>query len=340
MNLVNVDRVAVFGDLHCGVHSDSTFWYKIGKEWAKWFKEELDKKEINTVIFLGDYFHNRTDVSVSTLQHAADILGLWKDLNLIFIIGNHDCQNKNNTDINSVAIFQGWNNIHVVKSSESLNIGGKVCSFVSWGHGLNHIDDSDYLFGHFEINSFKMNNYKVCEKGISSADLFKKSPIVFSGHFHHRDERSYDRNRKIIYAGNPFEMDFGDLSNQKGYYTIDLKRDIIRFWENNISPQHLKVKYSEYSEENNLHNKIVRLIIDKKIPVDQVDKIVANISKRSPLQLSIEYLYNDTPELSDNTHCDLSSIDRGKAIEEFINLLDINNKIELNNICQELYNNL
>ncbi len=85
------------------------------------------------------------------------------------------------------------------------------------------------MFGHFEIQSFKMNQYKVCTEGIKSRDLLKHSPLVITGHFHLRDERKY-RDGTILYLGNPFQMDFGDVDSSKGYYILDIKNSDYKFY--------------------------------------------------------------------------------------------------------------
>ena len=59
------------------------------------------------------------------------------------------------------------------------------------GFDIEKLPESQYLFGHFEITTFKMNNYKICDKGVTPDDLLKKAPLVFSGHFHHENSRKY-----------------------------------------------------------------------------------------------------------------------------------------------------
>jgi DNA repair exonuclease SbcCD nuclease subunit len=337
MNLSNIKRIAVTGDLHCGKHQNSTIWHKITLDWAKWFKEELESKGINTILFLGDLFDVRSEVAVPTLQIAADIFHIWKDFNIVIVIGNHDSALKHSSEINSVAVFSGWQNIKVINNIESLNIGGKKCTFANWGFDLEKLPESQYLFGHFEITTFKMNNYKICDKGVTPDELLKKAPLVFSGHFHHENSRKYGK-KSITYVGNPFEMDFGDLGCRKGYYIVDFSTDKFEFFPNNISPIHVKVKSSEFTGKEDIKGKIVKLLIDQKISVDEVDKIVFKISNLQPLQLSIEYTYLDKALITDTADCDLSGIDKKQAIEDFINLLDITDKKQLTELCLEIYN--
>ena len=71
---INKPRVAIFSDLHLGVHSNSSDWHNYAVEWAHWFQEECKLKNIKDLIFCGDWHHNRSEISVNTLQISADIL--------------------------------------------------------------------------------------------------------------------------------------------------------------------------------------------------------------------------------------------------------------------------
>ena len=84
-----------------------------------------------------------------------------------------------------------------------------------------------------------MNSYKLCETGHKASQLLEKSSLVFSGHFHYREEREY-KEGNIIYVGCPFELDFGDRDTTKGYYVLDTSNLTYQFIENNVSPKHKK----------------------------------------------------------------------------------------------------
>ena len=53
---INKSKVAIFSDLHLGVHSNSTEWHKYAIEWANWFRDECREKGIKDIIFCGDIY--------------------------------------------------------------------------------------------------------------------------------------------------------------------------------------------------------------------------------------------------------------------------------------------
>jgi len=328
---INKSKVAIFSDLHLGVHSNSTEWHKYAIEWANWFRDECREKGIKDIIFCGDWHHNRSEISVNTLQVSADILDLFEEFNLIAITGNHDIYYKHRTDVNSLSIFKNRRNVTILEQYQTLEAFDRKLSFCPWNTPTKVIDDSDVIFGHFEIESFKMNTFKVCEEGVKVKDLLKKSSLVISGHFHTRHEKQYGAGT-ILYVGNPFQMDFGDAGNQKGYHILDLDTLEYEFFENNVSPCYEKITLSELVEEgditpiikNKISNNIVKLKVDKNISQDDMDILTSAFNKLQPEQFSVDYDINFNRILDNREDIeDLSGVDIEQAIEEFIGTMDL-----------------
>lgn len=341
-------KVAIFSDLHLGVHQNSTFWLDISVEWVKWFKEELSKNEITDIIFCGDLFHYRDEVSLITLDVAQKILQSLADYNIYMITGNHDCYYKDNSEVNSLTLFKGWKNITVFDELKVINnlVKGKQFTFCPWGTKLEDIPESDIVFGHFELQNFRMNAHKLCEDGDDPHKLTDKSPLIISGHFHLRDEKKIN-DSTILYVGNPFEMDFGDTQQKKGLYILDLETSKYEFIENTFTPKHIpiylsrliKLKDVDKNFESILPNNIVKLIIDKNISSDHLDALVSKMSSYKSNDLQVDYDVNYTKiKMRDDSSVDLSGVDINKAIEEFVEMLDINNKKEVIEYTINLYN--
>ena len=246
---INKPRVAIFSDLHLGVHSNSSDWHNYAIEWAHWFKGECNRKNIKDIIFCGDWHHNRSEISVNTLQISADIFDILAEFNIIAITGNHDIYYKHRTDVNSLSIFKKRKNVTILDRFDTIEAFDRTITLCPWNTNIKDVPVSDVIFGHFEIETFKMNSYKVCEEGLKVKHLLKKSPLVISGHFHTRHEKKFSRGT-ILYVGNPFQMDFGDTGNIKGYYVLDLDTLEYDFTPNNISPTYKKISLSQLVRDN------------------------------------------------------------------------------------------
>lgn len=337
-------KVCVISDLHLGLYSNNTKWHEIAINWASWLRDDLVSKGITDIIFCGDWHHNRSEISVSTLQVSTNIFDILKDFNIIMIIGNHDIYYKNRCDVNSVSVFKGRNNIHIVDSMECIKAFGKNIAFCPWGTELESIPDSDIIFGHFEIVSFKISSSKVCDHGIDVPDILDKAKLVISGHFHLRNERKY-KNGTILYCGNPFQMDFGDVGNSKGYYILDFETLKYKFYENKISPQYKKITLRELAEigditkeiKNIFAKNIVKFKIDCNITQEDLEFLVRKLSLLKPEQIITEYDNNINIVDDLISQKDLSTINIEVAIQEFVNILDIDNKDKVIKYTLDLY---
>lgn len=340
-------RVAIFSDLHLGVHLNNPTWHEISLDWAKWFKNELIEQDIKQIIFCGDFFHSRSEITVNTLHHSSKLLNLFKDFNIIMIAGNHDSFYKHDSSVNSISILDGRQNIEIVDRPVVKQLFGREIFLSPWGTGVQDLVECDAIFGHFEIESFKMNSFKVCDEGFKSKDLLKYTPLVISGHFHHREERVYE-NGKILYVGSPFELDFGDAGTTKGYYIIDFNDMSFGFTPNTVSPKHIKITLTDLIKINNFNKEskkmfgknIIKLSVDRLIDNNDLEKITTKINTATPLSLVIDHVATfDKFGAANQSEVDLSGVDIAKAITDFVNLLDIQNKKEVIEYTVSLYSN-
>lgn len=342
---IKKSKVAIISDLHLGIHSNSQEWHKNAIEWANWFKEECITNDIVDIIFCGDWHHNRSEISVSTLQVSADVLDILFDFNLIIITGNHDIYYKYRTDVNSLSVFKGRKNVTVLDTYQVIEAFDKKLSFCPWNTLTSEIESSDIVFGHFEIETFKMTAFKVCEEGVKIKDLLKKTNLVISGHFHTRHEKKFGAGT-ILYVGNPFQMDFGDTENQKGYYILNILNNNYDFVPNNVSSRYKKLNLSELVKEetitpnviNIVTNNLVKLKIDMNISQEDIDILLGVLYKLKPESLTVDYDINYNRLLNENDEVeDLSGIDVEQAIQEFVKVLDIDNKKDIINYTLDLY---
>jgi DNA repair exonuclease SbcCD nuclease subunit len=342
--MINNSKVAVFSDLHLGVHNNSNQWHDIALNWCKWFVAELRQKQITDIIFCGDWYHNRSEISVDTLNVSAEIFDMLKEFNLVIITGNHDLYFKHRTDVHSLNLMKGRHNVTIIDTPRSVECFGKTLSFLPWGFDVNSVSNGDICFGHLEVESFQMNSSKTCDDGIKASSLLQKFGLTLSGHFHTRHERMFGAGT-ILYVGNPFEMDFGDCDNVKGYYVLDLKDLSYEFTLNNISPKYKKITLSEMVAAGTITsdikmqitNNFVKLKIDRNINQDDVSTLYTVINQLAPNSITVDYDLNYNKILTDNNSYDFSGIDIPNAILEFVNLLDVDEKDSIIKYTLNLY---
>jgi len=261
------------------------------------------------------------------------------------IVGNHDCFLKDSSEVSSVSHYHNWENVTVVDKPLLIESFNKKINFIPWGVKSEEIQKADITFGHFEINTFKMNTYAMCDDGFTHQELLDKSKFIISGHFHLMDDRYYSDSR-ILYVGNPFQMDFNDAGTTKGYYTLNLETLETTFTENVTSPKHHNISLSYLISEKTLtddvkykfKDNLIKLKVDKRVSPDDMEFLINLYKSLKPTSFNVEY-ENDISEYDLNSeNLDLSGIDIQQAIIEFIDTLDANNKKELIQYTIDLYN--
>lgn len=337
-------RVCCVSDIHIGIHQNNALWHEIAVDWARWLRDELKHHDIKDMIICGDLFHYRDEIAVNTIQVTTQILEMWQEFNIVVLVGNHDAYYKDRSDVNSLSILRGWSNITVIDKLTQAVAYDRHLLFCPWGTRKEELSKNDIIFGHFEIESFKLNHFKVCTEGIKTKSLLSKTDLVITGHFHHREERNY-KNGTILYLGNPYQMDFGDANTSKGYYLLDLKTKEYTYHENKLSPCHNKVFLSKLTTDgcindatvDSITNNIVKFIIDKNILPDEADYIIQKLLNYKPRTFNVDYAINFNKFSDGAEQFDMSGFDITTAITEFVELLDVDNKLDVTDHTIELY---
>ena len=201
-------KVACFTDIHFGLRNNSRQHNTDCEEFVLWFIKEAKKAKCETCIFLGDWHHHRASINVSTMNYTMSNLEfLSKAFTNIFVItGNHDLFYRDKREINSVAFGSLYDNVHIVNS---IFTEGDV-SIIPWlvqdewkeMPGIK----SRYIFGHFELGGFQMNQLiSMPDTGGLQKTHFRNQEYVFSGHFHSRQQQ-----KNVIYMGNAFPHNYSD----------------------------------------------------------------------------------------------------------------------------------
>lgn len=339
-----MNKVAVVSDLHLGVHQSSEKWLNEALKFAEWFRGDLLDKNIKDIIIPGDVFHDRTDVNLLTIQYAAKILDVWKDFRIWVIPGNHDCFYKDNATISSVSILKGHKGVSMFDTVEVVEFGTRKFVFVPWGTPIDKIPKGDVIIGHFELNGFKMNSFKMCEGGEDVDNLLDKAEIVLTGHFHMRQER---RSKKglILYVGTPYEMDYNDMGVDKGYHIIELDNLNIEFVVYKNTTKHKKVRVTDLINHKDTLNdyltqevrgNVVTFVVDREIDFDKVNALVQKLQMFEPLAFKGTDFVKKEEAVVETTNQQVN-VQIEQLITEFTTQMELENSEEVLKLVLELY---
>jgi DNA repair exonuclease SbcCD nuclease subunit len=342
------NKIGIFSDIHIGLGQDSSIWHEIVLNFGKWASETYKKRGITEIVIPGDVFHNRSEISVKTLDVCKQFFDYFKDFELIISVGNHDVFKKNASDIHSLKLLSEWKNITIIdlKPEVYKTLKNKTVSFIPWATDIENFPVTDICFGHLDIQSFYMNGLKLCDHGFESKNLFEKSKYIISGHFHKKEFREYT-DGNILYVGSPFQHNFGDVGDERGIYIFDFENNNFEFIQNTESPTHKKIKISDILDKKikpedikkDVPNNLICLIIDESITPDVYSVLISKIQNLEPKILKIEHA-EPQKELNSDGSEEFELSDISKSLEEYVDSMDIQNKKELKDYILNIYDNL
>lgn len=209
-------KAVCFTDIHFGLRNNSRAHNDDCENFIRWMTEEAHREGAETAIFLGDWHNNRSNINVSTLNYtASNIKYLSENFERVYIImGNHDLAYREKREINSLPFGGYLPNVTLV--NDILTVGDMT--IVPWLVGdewqsMKRLK-SRYVFGHFELPKFKMNAMvEMPDHGGLNAGHFPNQELVFSGHFHKRQQQG-----NVVYMGNCFPHNYADAwDDERGW---------------------------------------------------------------------------------------------------------------------------
>lgn len=216
------NKAIVFTDSHFGRSADSAIANQDNLDFLTWAIDRGRSWGADTCLFLGDWFHNRSSINLTTLHAGEQGLTMlsqagFRQTNAL--LGNHDLARKATREISSLNFARHIPNITLI--NDPITIGD--CSFLPWLmdddlESLKHLK-SRYVFAHLETIGAMMNARVACTGGSHAVepDVFKQHEYLFSGHFHQRQTL-----KNICYIGSIMPFDFSDANDsQRGIMLLE-----------------------------------------------------------------------------------------------------------------------
>jgi DNA repair exonuclease SbcCD nuclease subunit len=223
-------KIIVMGDTHYGEKSNDPKFNGSLVDLFEWTVDIAKERNIDTMVHLGDYYHNRNAINVQTINYGIDgakILAEHFDReNVYVLLGNHDIYFKDRLDTNSLSIIEPY--VTIVDSLTAIDnvlLTPWIVDGEQWDKLVKESKKYDFLMGHFEFNGFKMNDYYVMEHGNSHKEL-KNCKKVLSGHFHSPQVMD-----NVHYVGTPIPTTMSEANEPHGINILDTETGELEFIE-------------------------------------------------------------------------------------------------------------
>jgi DNA repair exonuclease SbcCD nuclease subunit len=300
-------RAVLFADPHLGIHKSSDIWHNAYINLAKEMVDVCVKKNMDTIICLGDWFDSRKYLDIRTMNVASQIADIFKDLKVYIIAGNHDTFYKDRIEPTSLTFFQKHKNIAIILEPFILDnlvlIPWNKHAFLFTPEAEKYKDN--IILGHFEINGFAVTEDYIFRDAALNAEDFQKFRSVLTGHFHAPSRRG-----NIIYLGSPFQLTFNDSGSRRGYYILDEQK--LSFREFTGAPKFVRITTEEKPTKELVEGNIVKLIYLKDYGNIENNKKLEWVQRLQPLFLSTDF--SKSLEISKKYNTDATEIKDNKDI--------------------------
>jgi len=281
-----MSKIAITADIHFGVPGrlDDIIWS------CKVMREYCHRAGIDTVLVLGDLYHDRRTLEIDVLHHVTKFFEETKEKynqNWIVFPGNHDMFLRHSWEINSLTAI--GKNITIIEELKLLELDDRkfwVLPFVTYEHAFmqvisqleGQVEKDDCLLTHIGIRGASYNTCFLLKDW--SIVNFENTPFsrVYTGHFHNKQQIG----ENIWYPGSPipFKFDEGDIPH--GFYVYDLEEDTHKFiniWKagkkfypNEIAPPQFHTFLDELLSEkttDDVNNNIIRVALQREHTMDE-----------------------------------------------------------------------
>lgn len=283
------NKVLIFSDIHIDAHKKSNDRLDDCLAVLEWIFKTAVERNIKTLIFSGDLYHDRQRINVLAYQKTFEVFLKYfasSDMEVYLLLGNHDLWFYERWDVSSVMPLKAIRGVHVVNEPCLLQVLNRPVGFLPYTHdpaadlaklplGPHHRAPS-VLFGHVAIdgailNSLHNTHSEVCiehdgEMTKVSTEIFHQWDRVFLGHYHAAQQLT----DKIEYVGSPLELSFGEAFQEKHIIIYDLDTDEKEYVVNDFSPKHLIIRDKDV-DKFDLNKNFVKIIVDEIIGSDIVE---------------------------------------------------------------------
>lgn len=343
-------KIALITDQHFGVRNDSLQFHEyFDRFYSQVFFPTLGERGIKTVVELGDIFDRRKYINFDSLDRCRSYFFdrvKEQDIELHCIVGNHDIYFKNTNRVNALELLLEHYDFRVYSEMTEVEIGGLNILMMPWVNSENYKSSMDNLMhskarvimGHLELAGFEMHRGHMNETGLNPG-VFKRYEMVMTGHYHHKSSKD-----NIHYLGSPYEMNWGDYMDPRGFHIFDTETLELEYIQNPLRMFH-KVFYDDsvatedqiLSEDySNLAHTYVKVVVKEKNNPYVFDLMIDKINSVEPAHLQVVE-DNFNLNLEDSSDIIDEAEDTVTIIKKYIDNLNIESTKELENLFHELY---
>ncbi len=223
-------KFIAIGDLHFSIYLNEKFVGKLS-ELLRGIKETFEnviefakENKINTIIIVGDIFHNKSSIHTVAQGILLDTIRTNKDIHFIVIDGNHDLSSKTADGVSALKCLDSEENVKMIHETTIID----NVLFVPWSTHIGQDikeNDAKYLVSHFGLNEAELSSGISIVADLKASDLSKFHTCIL-GHYH-KPQLLETSTTRIYYVGSLIQLDWGEKNEEKRFLIVDTETDEI-----------------------------------------------------------------------------------------------------------------
>lgn len=279
-------KILFTADIHLGVPGrlEDILWS------LRTMREYCHAAKIDTVIILGDLFHDRRSIEIDVLSRAVAFFEETKHLykqQWIAFPGNHDMFLRHSWNINSLSALR--NCLTVIEDVKLLTVDDArfwVLPFITFEKPFMKViraiesqyEEGDVLLTHVGIRGATLNTCFLLKDWSTVSFERSKFKRVYTGHFHSKQQVGDN----VWYPGSPIPFKFDEGGVSHGFYIYDTEakdHKFINIWKAGAKffpnetppPQFYTVTEDSINEisKDDIANGFVRVAINRDLTTEE-----------------------------------------------------------------------
>jgi DNA repair exonuclease SbcCD nuclease subunit len=293
-------KILLTADIHFGLPQKLTdiLWS------VNTIKEYALVNNIETIVVLGDLFHDRVNINIEVLNAVYGFFESTKAVGQRWIAfpGNHDMPLRNSWDINALKPLT--KSLTIIDSIKILKLHGHrffVVPFIHYESVYMKVIEQleqkwqkgDILLTHVGVHNATLNECFLIKNW--SVVNFENSLFehVFTGHFH--CHQVVGERKNVWYPGSPIPFRFDEGMVPHGFIELDLETKEVKFikiFELNLvdglrPPDYITITDDMVEDGDEFHGDFVRVQLNRDYSKDELIRIQTSLLERGAANVKL-----------------------------------------------------
>jgi len=293
-------KILLTADIHFGLPKklDDILWS------VNTIKEYAKKNDIETVVVLGDLFHDRVNINIEVLNAVYAFFEDTKSLGQRWIAfpGNHDMPLRNSWDVNAIKPLA--QSLTIIDNVKILKLHGQrffVVPFIHYESVYMKVIDQleqkwqegDVLLTHIGVHNATLNECFLIKNW--STVNFENSLFehVFAGHFH--CHQVVGKRKNVWYPGSPIPFRFDEGMVPHGFLEFDLETKKVEFVkifdldlvEGPKPPDYITITDDMVNDDDDLSGDFVRVQLSNDYSKDELLRMQTTLLERGAASVKL-----------------------------------------------------